>query len=59
VRSCGEWFSYLREGAVVPEVTLVREAVSYVPKLALFDVLLDGIELLLLANLVRNQKYQL
>jgi hypothetical protein len=41
----------LREGTVVPQVTLVREAVSDVSKLALLDVLLDGVEELLLGDL--------
>jgi hypothetical protein len=44
--------SYLGEGTVVPEVTLVGEAVSDVSKLALLDVLLDGVEELLLGDLV-------
>jgi hypothetical protein len=42
---------YLREGTVVPEVALVREAVPHKPELALLDVLLDGVEALLLADL--------
>jgi hypothetical protein len=41
----------LGEGTVVPEVTLVGEAVSDVSKLALLDVLLDGVEELLLGDL--------
>jgi hypothetical protein len=41
----------LREGTVVPEVTLVGEAVSDVSKLALLDILLDGVEELLLGDL--------
>lgn len=44
--------SYLGEGTVVPEVTLVGEAVSDVSKLALLDVLLDGVEELLLGDLM-------
>jgi len=41
----------LGEGTVVPEVTLVGEAVSDVSKLALLDVLLDGVEEFLLGDL--------
>jgi hypothetical protein len=41
----------LGEGTIVPEVTLVGEAVSDVSKLALLDVLLDGVEELLLGDL--------
>jgi hypothetical protein len=44
--------SYLRESTVVPEVALVREAVPHVAELALLDVLLDGVESLLLADLL-------
>ena len=36
--------SYLREGTVVPQVTLVGEAVADESKLALLDVLLDRVE---------------
>lgn len=39
------------EGTVVPEVTLVGEAVSDVSKLALLDILLDRVEELLLGDL--------
>ena len=42
---------YLWEGTVVPEVALVREAVPDVAELALLDVLLDGVQGLLLADL--------
>ena len=41
----------LREGAVVPDVAVVWEAVANETQTALFDVLLDGIEWLLLADL--------
>jgi len=41
----------LREGAIVPEVTLVGEAVADETELALLDVLLDGVEQVCLANL--------
>jgi hypothetical protein len=36
--------SYLREGTVVPQVTLVGEAVADESKLALLDVLLNRVE---------------
>jgi hypothetical protein len=45
--------SYLGEGTVVPEVTFVGEAVPHVAELSLLDVLLDGVELLLLGDLLR------
>ena len=41
----------LREGAVVPDVAVVWEAVANETQTALFDVLLDGIERLLLGDL--------
>jgi hypothetical protein len=44
----------LGEGTVVPQVTLVGEAVTDVTKLALLDVLLDGVEKLLLGDLERR-----
>jgi hypothetical protein len=37
----------LREGTIVPEIALVWEAVTNISKLALLDVLLDGVEGLL------------
>jgi len=43
--------SYLREGTVVPEVTLVREAVADESKLALLNVLLDRVEEFFLGDL--------
>jgi hypothetical protein len=46
---CG--WGYLREASVVPEVTLVGEAVTDEAELALLDVLLDGVEELLLGDL--------
>lgn len=45
--------SYLGEGAVVPEVSLVGEAVADEAELALLDILLDGVEELLLGDLGR------
>jgi hypothetical protein len=47
----------LREGTVVPEVTLVGEAVSDEAQLALLGVLLDWVELLVLGNLSRHSQY--
>jgi len=41
----------LGEGTIVPEVPLVRETVADIAELALLDVLLDGVEGLLLADL--------
>jgi hypothetical protein len=43
--------AYLGEGTVVPQVALVGEAVADKAKLALLDVLLDGVEKLLLGDL--------
>lgn len=43
--------TYLREGTVVPEITLVGEAVTDIPQLALLDILLDGVEEFLLRDL--------
>jgi hypothetical protein len=44
-------WAYLGEGTVVPEVALVGEAVAHKAKLALLDVLLDGVEELILGDL--------
>lgn len=43
--------TYLREGAVVPDVAVVREAVAHKTQAALLDVLLDRVERLLLRDL--------
>ena len=43
--------TYLGEGTVVPDVTVVGEAVADVAQTALLDVLLDGVEGLLLGDL--------
>lgn len=43
--------TYLGEGTIVPQVTLVGKAVANVSKLALLDVLLDRVEELLLGDL--------
>lgn len=42
---------YLREGAIVPDVTVMGETVSDKTKPSLFDILLDRIELFFLGNL--------
>lgn len=44
--------SYLGEGAIVPEITLVGEAVADKAQLALLDILLDGVEEFLLGDLI-------
>lgn len=41
---------HLRERAVVPDVPVVGEAVAYKTELALLDILLDGVEELLLGD---------
>ena len=41
----------LREGTIVPDVTVMGEAVSNETQTTLFDVLLDGVERLLLGDL--------
>jgi hypothetical protein len=43
--------TYLGEGTVVPEVTLVGEAVTDETELALLDILLNGVQELLLGDL--------
>lgn len=61
---CQSWCSvsnsvkrpYLREGAVVPEVALVGEAVADVAELSLLDILLNGVEGLLLGDLLRSKQ---
>ena len=42
---------YLREGAVVPQITFMREAIPNESELAFFNILLDGVELFVLGNL--------
>lgn len=44
------WRTHLRERAVVPDVTMVGEAVADETQATLFDVLFDGVEGLLLAD---------
>lgn len=46
--------TYAGEGTVVPEVTLVGEAVADEAQLTLLGVLLDGVEELLLGDLGIN-----
>jgi hypothetical protein len=53
--SCGGLIAHLWEGTVVPQVALVWEAVADETKLALLDVLLDGVEGLLLGDLYKCQ----
>lgn len=36
--------SHLREGSVVPDISMVRETIANKSELAAFDVLLDGVE---------------
>lgn len=43
--------TYARESTVVPQVTLVREAVTDIAQLALLHILLDGVEEFLLGDL--------
>jgi hypothetical protein len=45
-------FTYLGEGTVVPQVALVGEAVADEAELALLDVLLDGVQELVLGDLI-------
>jgi hypothetical protein len=47
-------FPRLREGAVVPEVALVWEAVAHEAQLALLGVLLDGVERLVFGDLLTH-----
>ena len=47
--------TYSWESTVVPEVALVGEAVAHESKLALLNVLLDGVEKLLLGDLAYCQ----
>jgi hypothetical protein len=42
------------EGAVVPKIALVGEAVAHVAQLALLDILLDGVEEFLLGDLAES-----
>jgi hypothetical protein len=42
--------TYLGESAVVPDISVVREAVAHITEPALLDILLDGIEGLFLGD---------
>jgi len=44
-------FPSLRESTIVPQISLVGETIADVAKLALLDVLLDGVQVFFLANL--------
>jgi hypothetical protein len=51
-RKADRWgVTNLREGTVVPDVTVVGEAVADETQTTLFDVLLDGVERLILGDL--------
>ncbi len=43
--------SYLRKSTIVPEVAMMRKAIANVAKLSLFDILLDRVQWLFLADL--------
>jgi hypothetical protein len=45
---------YPREGTIIPEIALVREAVANETKLALLDILLDRVEELFFGDLAIN-----
>jgi hypothetical protein len=47
--------TYSGEGTVVPKVTFVGEAVSNEAKLAFLDVLLNGVQELVLGDLIESQ----
>lgn len=47
--------TYAGEGTVVPEVTLVGEAVADETELALLGILLDGVEEIILGDLFMMQ----
>lgn len=38
------WYTYLRESAIIPDVTVVRETVPDIAQLATLDILFDGVE---------------
>jgi hypothetical protein len=46
----GSELADLREGTIVPDVAVVREAVAHVAQATLLDVLFDGVERLLLGD---------
>lgn len=43
--------AYLREGAIVPQISFVREAVAHISELALLGILLYGVKELFLGDL--------
>lgn len=47
--------TYLGEGTIIPQISLVGEAVANISQLSLLDVLLDGVEELLLADLMAKK----
>lgn len=47
----GQMPIYLRECAIVPDITMVREAITHEARFVVLDILLDGIEGLFLADL--------
>lgn len=47
--------TYLGEGTIIPQISLVGEAVTNISQLSLLDVLLDGVEELLLADLMARK----
>jgi len=49
--------AYAREGTVVPQITLVREAVPHETELTLFHILFDGVQEFFLANLRTLSQY--
>lgn len=50
--------SYLRERPIVPEVAFVRKAVADIAKLALLDILLDGVQCFFLGYLEGSYQHQ-
>lgn len=44
-------FTYLRESAVIPEIAMMRKAISNVAEFALLDILLDWVHGFFLGNL--------
>ncbi len=52
VRSISKLCAYLGESTIVPQVALVGEAVADEAEFALLDVLLDGVQELVLRDLI-------
>ena len=61
VRCLSIFYTYLRESTIVPDVTLVGEAVADETKLALLGILLNRVEFIFLADLlnpiIRHKTY--